>query len=227
MKLQILNNERIELKTILELIPILYAVFSCLSILYFVGYYSKFDALWLINDLSISTLIISTSYQMLGFLYGVILGIQKIYNQEYNHKKLTSISLLLSISAILLGGLTIFGIISLFNPIQIQAIIFLLLVCAGFLITYLIALSNKNNITFFRNIFLAQIFLFTGLIYFLCGMFHAYLTVEFDDSYQVNDSGYYMLEKQSDHIIVFRKNPATDKFEYKIIKNDDVISLSK
>ncbi|MDY6481460.1 hypothetical protein SKM54_03245 [Acinetobacter faecalis] len=81
MKLQIFNNEKIELKTISELIPILYAVFSCLSILYFVGYYSKFDALWLIKDLSIPNILIYTTFQMIGSLYGILFALTSMVNQ--------------------------------------------------------------------------------------------------------------------------------------------------
>lgn len=223
MKLQIFNNEKIELKTILELIPILYAVFSCLSILYFVGYYSKFDALWLIKDLSIPNILIYTTFQMIGSLYGILFALTSMVNQL----EITLKSLMIKIIIVIVIVCILFILKLYFHQIPTQVVIFSTLILLNFLFTYTVVYINKKPETPFKIINAFQLCLGISVIYFVCGTADSALKVKSKEFYQVNDSAFYMLEKQNDHLIAFRKNPTTDKFEYKIIKNDDVISLSK
>lgn len=223
MNLQIFNNEKIELKTILELIPILYAVFSCLSILYFIGYYNYFDALWLIKDLSIPTILIYTTFQMLGSLYGILFAIISMVNQT----EVTLTSLIIKIIIVMAIVCALFSLKLYFLQVPTQVVIFLILVLLNFLFTYTVIYIKNKPETSFKIINAFQLCLGISVIYFACGTADSAFKVKSKEFYQVNDSTFYMLEKQNDHIIAFRKNPNTDKFEYKIIKNDDVISLSK
>lgn len=231
MNLQIFNNEKIELKIILELIPILYAVFSCLSILYFIGYYNYFDALWLIKDLSIPTLLIYTTFQMIGFIFGLFLAIQFFHLRKLMEKKYTFTTVSISTLIVWFVSFLLYLVSTFLNLITADSITFLLLYCAAFPLASLFLLNLSQPLISFKYMHNFILVGLIGLTYYASGYFNANCKIQMHSFYMISTTNsiknFYMLEKQNDHIIAFRKSPTTDKFEYKIIKNDDVVSLSK
>lgn len=228
----LLIPKNFELKNILEILPLLYAVFSSLSILYFIGYYIHLDALWLLKDISISDLIISTSYQMIGFIFGAIFAIQSCYNKQFLDKKEINFITLIS-KFLLLVTVIVIILLSMyfFSTLKAQVAIFSVLYLFGFILTYIFLINQNTQINFFKKLFTAQIILGIGIAYYCCGSLHAYLKIELNDFYQIvdnkNKSEFYMLEKQNDQIVAFRKNPNTETFEFKFMKLDDVKLLKK
>ncbi|MFV5490314.1 hypothetical protein [Acinetobacter sp. ASP199] len=225
------KNEYLELKTLLGNLPIIYAIFSGLSVLYFVGYYTKFDALWLLKDLSISTLIIYTSYQMIGFTFGALLAIQNIHGRMIVKKSISITTLLFSTSVIFGISAIIVGISYWLNLINPQVIVFIILYCLAYILSYSFYLALKMHDDFFKRITLVQIVLLTGISYYLCGTFNAVLKIKTNDFYQIytnnNFDGFYMLEKQNEHVIAFKENKDTNKLEFKILKTEEVNLLRK